>query len=94
MARLTRAYARGVVRHEQKRAKGQDSEPPAAPRELIYAMRVTVDHLRPWEYDAMDADKYDMILHLQGVFREELQSARQAVERAETRRRERAQRPR
>lgn len=79
---------------EEQQARGMAVEPPPAPRDLIYAMRVNVDNLRPWEYDAMAADTYEMIVHLQGVFREEMQAARAAAERAATRRRERAQRPR
>lgn len=35
----------------------------------MYALRVNVDDLRPWEYDAMPADDYEMILHLQETFR-------------------------
>ena len=32
------------------------------PLELVYALRVNVDNLRPWEWDAIEADVYDEIL--------------------------------
>jgi hypothetical protein len=51
------------------------------PRELVHALRVSVDGLRPWEYWASDADDYDMTTHLQRVFRAEMETAREMVER-------------
>lgn len=55
------------------------------PDELVYALRVSVDGLRPWEYWSMDADEYDMITHLQHVYRRELQEARAMVDRQQSR---------
>ena len=38
---------------------------PACPDELTYALRVSVEALRPWEYDSMSAWDYDRIAHAQ-----------------------------
>ena len=57
------------------------------PRELDYALRVSVENLRPWEYDEMVADEYDMISHLQGLYRKEARLASEAAERLDARRR-------
>lgn len=46
---------------------------------------MNIDNLRPWEYDEMEADDYEMILHLQSVFRQEMQTATEAVERLNAR---------
>jgi hypothetical protein len=59
--------------------------PPVMPAELDYALRVSVDGLRPWEYWGMEADEYDLILHLQGVYRREMQAGRDMVERQQAR---------
>ena len=55
------------------------------PRELDYALRVNVDGLRPWEYWAAEADDYDLITHLQGVYRREMPAAREMVKRQQAR---------
>ncbi len=31
------------------------------PPELLYALAVNIDNLRPWEYDLIEADVYDEI---------------------------------
>lgn len=49
------------------------------PRKLIYALRVSLDNLRPWEYDAMVADEYDEILLCQRTFAKEMKFARKLV---------------
>lgn len=56
------------------------------------ALRVDVAGLRPWEWDAMAADRYDRIVHLQGVWRRESKAAREAVERTEARKAAKAKR--
>ena len=56
------------------------------PDELVYALRVSVEGLRPWEYWAMEADDYAMITQLQGIYRREMQAARESAERQQTRR--------
>jgi hypothetical protein len=35
----------------------------------VYALRVDVQRLRPWEYDQMESDRYEMVTHLQEVWR-------------------------
>lgn len=55
------------------------------PRELDYALRVSVNDLRPWEYWAAEADDYDLIQHLQGVYRREMPAAREQVQRQQAR---------
>jgi len=49
-------------------------------------MRVSVEHLRPWEYWGMEADEYDLIVHLQGTYRSEMTAAREMVERQQAKR--------
>ncbi len=51
------------------------------------ALRVNIENLRPWEYDEMVADEYDMISHLQGLYRKEARLAAEAAERLDARRR-------
>lgn len=55
------------------------------PKELAYALRVSVEGLRPWEYRAAEADDYELIVHLQGVYRREMPAAREMVQRQRTR---------
>lgn len=43
---------------------------PRPPRELVRALRVSIDDLRPWEYDGMSAWEYDETLALQQAWRE------------------------
>lgn len=35
----------------------------------MYALRVDVSRLRPWEYDGMESDRYEMVTHLQEAWR-------------------------
>lgn len=44
---------------------------PTPPAELVYALRVSVADLRPWEYAAMEADRYDEIVELRTIWNEE-----------------------
>jgi len=37
---------------------------------LIYGLRVSIEGLRPWEYDGMSAWDYDRIVHAQNVWHE------------------------
>jgi hypothetical protein len=53
----------------------------------VRALRVNIENLRPWEYDEMVADEYDMISHLQGLYRKEAKFAADAAERLDARRR-------
>jgi hypothetical protein len=39
------------------------------PPELIYALRVNIDELRPWEYDGMSFWQYERIRHAQAEWR-------------------------
>ena len=39
------------------------------PRELVYALRVDVSRLRPWEYDQMESDRYELVVHQQDAWR-------------------------
>lgn len=55
------------------------------PPELDFALRVNVEGLRPWEYWAADADEYDLIQHLTGVYRREMPAAREMVQRQRAR---------
>lgn len=55
---------------------------PTPPPELIWAMSVSVDGLRPWEYWQMDSEEYALIRELQGVYREERDDERKAVAKA------------
>lgn len=48
---------------------------PPAPPELVYALRVDVRGLRPWEYDGMDAELYDEIRALQAAYAEGVRQA-------------------
>ena len=62
MAEAVRDYWK-FVRSESIRTgpPPKDRIPPRAPKELTYALRVSIADLRPWEYDAMSAWDYDMI---------------------------------
>jgi len=44
---------------------------PTPPPELVYALRVSVADLRPWEYAAMEADRYDEIVELRQIWQDE-----------------------
>lgn len=54
--------------------------PPIPPRELVYALRVSVADLRPWEYKAMDSEEYELILGARNAYEN---GRRKAQERAE-----------
>ena len=69
-------FCRDQVRWEKRRPELRHKPPPTPPSELVYAIRVDVSGLRPWEYRAMEADEYEMVLHLQGLFRTEMKRAR------------------
>jgi len=60
---------------------------PAAPPELVRALRVSLDHLRPWEYDAMAEDDYLQILDCRRWFEEETGARRGRARREGERRR-------
>lgn len=45
---------------------------PTVPPELIAALRVDIDNLRPWEYGNMESDEYMRILDTQYAYREAL----------------------
>jgi hypothetical protein len=49
-------------------APGGEAQAPPWPHELTYALRVSVDGLRPWEYDGMSAWDYDRIVHAQLIW--------------------------
>ncbi len=51
------------------------------PRELVRALRVNVENLRPWEYDGMDAADYESVTTIQRWFRDEMKRARDQAER-------------
>lgn len=42
---------------------------PTPPRELIEALRVNIDNLRPWEYGNMESDEYMRVLDTQQAYR-------------------------
>lgn len=47
----------------------------------MFAMRVSLDNLRPWEWWAADAAECDLILTLQQVYHAELRNARRLAAR-------------
>ena len=49
---------------------GLTGEAPRPPRELVYAWRVSIADLRPWEYDGMNWWQYETILHAQTAWQQ------------------------
>jgi hypothetical protein len=47
----------------------------------MFALRVSLDNLRPWEWWAADAAECDLVLTLQGVYRSELADERGRINR-------------
>lgn len=63
MAEAIRAY------WDYARVRNREGLTPVSPpNELLYAWRVNIDDLRPWEYDQMSAWKYDKIRHAKDVW--------------------------
>lgn len=55
---------------------------PTEPPELSYAYAVSVEGLRPWEFDACPADAYHLITAVRAAFESELRDARAALSEA------------
>ena len=68
LARAVEAYVRRANRRKRPELAG--NPPPRPPKELVFALRVSVADLRPWEYAACPSDEYQMILHLRSVYAE------------------------
>lgn len=70
-----RGYAADLVRWEasQDRPELRGKRPrPLPPPELVRALRVNVENLRPWEYDAMAEDDLLQILDCKRWLQEEM----------------------
>lgn len=63
-------------------ADGLGVKYPSVPAELIYALTVNVDNLRPWEFDAMPADQYDEIVSLWMAWSEARAAERKTIAKA------------
>lgn len=55
---------------------------PPAPAELIWALSVSIEGIRPWEYWAMDSEEYDLIREVQAVYRSEVMEEQKAIKRS------------
>jgi hypothetical protein len=55
--------------HDTAATAGTATHSAPTPRELVFALRVGASALQPWDYQAMEANEYDLLLHLQGLFR-------------------------
>lgn len=55
-------YVRASI-GQPERERGRNE--PDCPPELLAALRVSVEGLRPWEYDGMSAWEYERIAHAQ-----------------------------
>lgn len=70
--------------HSGRRAK--TAIKPTPPAELIAALRVNIDDLRPWEYGNMESDEYMRILDAQNGFKRALRAYPLGWDTAEKRR--------
>jgi hypothetical protein len=61
------------VRLTNSGRRARSAKPPTVPPELIAALRVKIDDLRPWEYGNMESDEYLRIMDVQNVYRRALQ---------------------
>jgi hypothetical protein len=62
------------VRQSNSGRRGKAAAAPTPPRELIAALRVNIDDLRPWEYGNMESDEYMRILDAQVAYRRALRA--------------------